>query len=814
MKFFSFINSTALISTLPALGLVSMPAYAQYNVGAGENYVVTSGTIVPGVDVDGVAGGSVTNSGTIIDDATYGVVLFNNPADLTGGIINNTGGLISGGLAGILSAPSADISGGIINNDGATIYGGANAIQVNGYGSISGNIDNTGDIIGGVKGIYTAGFAFVAGDINNTGSIVGGTDGIHLLGSSVTGDINNNVGGLISGGEKGIWIQSISMSGGINNSGTIRGYDDGSPATSGAIYIQSGRVVGGITNSGIIDGQGNIAINMVALNGLNAMTFNGGRVIGDVVDDNPVAGRSTIDITGDFATEGDITVSDLTVAAGQGFSISPDNVVTLDDMSVSAGTFYFGVNVENQSSRLVVTNGNVDLTGASVAAGQIKGSLAVGNTILLADGNAVVTAGPGGTPLSIVDASALWNFQLVDGTYAGIGGDNTELYALVSQGASGSIADIGSAVNNQSAGAVLDTLNNTNNAELSSIINNINNADSVEDVQDIIEAVTVSPNRAAVLTSQTLSSKTRSMVAQRLSSQGTGISTGDEPIVSPFKGLKFWGQSYNAIAKQGTRNNVSGFDASTAGFAIGVDTENLHDDMVVGVSVGYSNTDVDSKDANNSSVDIGSAQITIYGDYDLDEDITVKGSAGYVRGTNKTKRYNVGGVGGLTAYGDYATNYYFAEAEIGRTYGFKSLSLVPALGVFYGHHSSDDYTEAGAGGANLSVESKDINIVELGAKVDASWAYEIDSEFMLEPRLHLGYRYDVIGDNVVTTSRFTGDGTSFTSTGADPARGTLNLGTGFSISSEKHWSFDAGYDFEYKQDYHAHSVFLKMRYKF
>ena len=838
------LSTTALIGSIPVLGTVSLPAYAQYSVGAGEDYAVTSGTTIAGAEIDGVAGGSITNSGSIIE-GTYGITLFNNPADLTGGIINNAGGLISGGTNGILVAPVAQVSGGITNNNSATIYGGTNAIQVNGYGSISGNIDNAGAITGGDKGISTIGFSQISGDINNTGSITGTTSGIHFFGSTVNGNINNNVGGLISGGETGIWVESMNMGGAINNSGTIRGYDDGSPATSGAIYINSGRVIGGITNSGVIDGQGNTAINMVGLSGLNAITFNGGRVIGDIIDDTPTNNRSSINITGDFSTEGNVTVSDLTVAAGQRFTITPSNAVTLNDMSASTGTFSFGIHADMLSSRLIVTNGDVDLTGATVRAARITGKLSEGDAIILADGNAAVTGGPGATPTSIADSSALWNFQLVDGTYGAIGGDSSQLYTLVSYGENGRISDIGSSENNKNVGSVLDAINGTSDPVLSSIMNNINNASSQEEINNIIDSVNITPNRALVTTSQTLTAQTQNIVSQRLSSQRTGVSVGEAAQDSfmgfkgfsafngfqGFKGFKgfnigldgsdfglddlsVWGQAYNSTAKQGARDNISGYDADTTGFAMGAETTDFHDNMVVGGSVSYSQTDVDSRDGNQTSIDIDSYQLAIYGDYDLDENLFVKGSVGYVHNENETKRSNIGGVDGLTADGEFASDYYFSEVEIGYDYQHQEDFLTPALTLFYGHHESDDYIETGAGGVNLAVNSDSLDILELGAKLDASWKYEVDNGTIIEPRIHVGYKYDLIGEAISSTSRFTGDGTTFTSTGAKPARSTFNFGAGLNHYLTDSWSYKLGYDLIYKDDYIAHSMLLKAKYEF
>ena len=74
----------------------------------------------------------------------------------------------------------------------------------------------------------------------------------------------------------------------------------------------------------------------------------------------------------------------------------------------------------------------------------------------------------------------------------------------------------------------------------------------------------------------------------------------------------------------------------------------------------------------------------------------------------------------------------------------------------------------------------------------------------------MGYRYDLIGDAVQTSSTFIGGGPAFVSQGADPDQGTLNLGAalGYRATTRTHLSF--AYDYEVRGDLDSHTAQLRI----
>src|SRR5690606_2427761 len=130
---------------------------------------------------------------------------------------------------------------------------------------------------------------------------------------------------------------------------------------------------------------------------------------------------------------------------------------------------------------------------------------------------------------------------------------------------------------------------------------------------------------------------------------------------------------------------------------------------VVGVAFSYGDTDVDSRNANRTKSEIDTYQITLYGDYDLDQSTFINGMLAYSWHDVSTLRHNVGGIAGINARGDFDAHQWTAEASVGRDYAYDSMILTPSLLAHYTHYSADGYTETGAGNASLIVDQDNLS---------------------------------------------------------------------------------------------------------
>lgn len=254
---------------------------------------------------------------------------------------------------------------------------------------------------------------------------------------------------------------------------------------------------------------------------------------------------------------------------------------------------------------------------------------------------------------------------------------------------------------------------------------------------------------------------------------------------------------------------------------MGVDTRNFRDDTVVGLSLGFARTDVDSQNANRTRTDIDSYQLMVYGNHDLGGNTFLTGMAVYGWNRNEQTRHNVGGIAGLTADADYDSWAGGLRTSIGHNFpyaphamGAAAFRLTPQLFSEYVHFNRDGYIETGAGGASLSVGEAGATILNLGLSLQAEWTYLLQDGSKLKPDLHGSYKYDVIGDSADTTASFAAGGSTFEAVGADPATSVFSLGAGLKLYDQNGWDFTANYDYTFKSDYEAHSGFLRAAYEF
>jgi len=142
------------------------------------------------------------------------------------------------------------------------------------------------------------------------------------------------------------------------------------------------------------------------------------------------------------------------------------------------------------------------------------------------------------------------------------------------------------------------------------------------------------------------------------------------------------------------------------------------------------------------------------------------------------------------------------------------MTLTPTVLADYMYYDAQNYTESGAGGANLHVNQSSYNELNLGAGLKAGWAFKNDDGSWIKPSLHASYRYNVLNDDIKANTAFAAGGPTFTTNGLNPGRSTFNAGADLKFLATTNWEFSAGYDFTAKSQYTAHSGILRAGYKF
>lgn len=361
------------------------------------------------------------------------------------------------------------------------------------------------------------------------------------------------------------------------------------------------------------------------------------------------------------------------------------------------------------------------------------------------------------------------------------------------------------------ADALLNILSANTTNELEDVRQALIAADTTDEAEEIAESLSPNVDGGNVVGALTVSNISADLVQlASMDAEGSGIAAGNIT-----NGLRAWIQAFGQTGQQDDRDGIDGFDIDTLGFAVGLDTQALADQMVIGLAFSYADSEVDSDNANNANTEIDTYQISLYGTYNVDEATYVSGQLGYAFGDNETTREDLGGINNLDAQGDFDSNQFIARLEAGRAYEVGDMTtLTPHVLANYNYYDADSYRETGAGNAGLNVDQDTLHVFELGAGVDADWMFQQADGSYLKPQVRLGFRYDLADDEVETTSSFIGGGSAFSTEGFDPQQFAVDAGVGVTYFSTANWELTANYDYEWKEDYDSHAGFLRAGYKF
>jgi len=295
-----------------------------------------------------------------------------------------------------------------------------------------------------------------------------------------------------------------------------------------------------------------------------------------------------------------------------------------------------------------------------------------------------------------------------------------------------------------------------------------------------------------------------SLVSNRLDTLRSGISSGEG-----MKNKAMWAQAMGSSVKQGN-TSIDGYDAKTTGLAFGFDNQ-VDDNLILGVSGAYSHSSVNGR---NSSKDtfIDNYQLSFYSGFET-KDFFLNGVVGFGWNEYKSSRYI--SVASAEARANYSGQSYSARAEIGQNYKMQNdVIFTPTLTLTAAKNSVDSYDESGAGTLNLHVRNDSANFFETRAGAQVKKFYKTKSGEKFAPQFSVSYGYDFAGNRQKATSNFIGQNLNFTNSGARIAQGSLKIGTGIEFFARNDLSLSANYIFENRNQYSAHSGWLKARYNF
>lgn len=768
----SVVASTSGNGTL-VIGAGAATNFTTASIGNGTNSIGTVTLNTTGTATVNGTGATMLNA-TTTNFAADGTLLFNGAAPTIVTNITASAGSANGTVA--------------LNNSGATTFTGSIG---NSTSAIKTLVIGTGTGTRTISGaVYTNNISFAAaGVLNTTGNLTasggiafaGNNGTINLNGTNTIGNISstsNSTGNVVSNNNATSTFSSLGNS--TSSLATV--------TLNGTATINSGSSIFATTTT--IGSSGNVTLggNVTARGdgaGASSVTFAGGtmNVAGNVLNVSSAAAGGATSLTASANSVLKLTIG----SAGHGYITGNGTMnVNTATANISILPTISGRTVNNGNTFIVAqttgTMTKLDGFKLSSLANTSMVTWAVGNTTAAADSDGVASAGADkGVMLTATVKSAS---SVMTGASSGAqatvdalntySGTNTGLISLQN-----AVQSLSSASEVTKAGEQLKPSGNTNASTFTAA------------------------NQATTGTLTTIAARTDSM---RLAANGgSGVNSGDA-----LRGIGVWGEGFGSMAEQNTRDSITGYDARTAGLAVGVDTK-VAEGTRLGVAFSYARTGVDGKGSNaQDATTINSYIGTLYGSY--------TGKPWYVNGAlsagvhdYKTSRVvNFTGFND-TALGNHIGMQYTAKVDGGYPIPVGPAVLTPVIGMTYTYLDQEGYTETSTNGAALKVNSTDTWSLrsQLGAKLDTT--YKLSGGHKLTPQVRAAWLHEFNSNAMNTTAAFAAGGASFTSNGLKPTQEAAQLGLGLTIANTNNLKVEVGYDAEVRTDYLSHTGRLQIR---
>ena len=753
-------------------------------IGSGGN--ASTGTVT----VDG-ANSTWTNSDKLYVGTNYHVTGTLNITN--GGAVSNTNGFV-GKNCGV----------GTVTVDGAnSTWTNSGELYVGAVAATTGTLNITnGGAVSNVNGVigeeYSAGTVTVDGANStwtNSGDLTLGEN------ANSTGTLNITNGGAVSvGGGTG----TITLAGNATATGTLN--------------IGTGLTAGTLKAATVTGGDGTATVNFN--HNEAAYTF-APKLTGTLSVNQIGAGVTTLSGANTYTGGTTISAGTLFIDPSATTALGTGAVTNNATLDIGANTLNVtGVYTQNNNSKLKVTVSGTSTAGriSSASAAAVSAASEVDVTVTdniyipnkaafkVIDG----AAGTGvNTPGTITSSNPRVRFTAL--------GSNGDLILTADRSGIG-FSSLALNSNAAAAGGVLDNIS-TPSGDMTNILNTLEGLSNSQTASALDTVIPVVADNSVISTSRNALNRFTGTATDRLEglviqarNEGTGrtgVSTGSRG----HEGFEAWGKGFGKYIHQKPRGLSNGYRATIWGTALGGDIPAFNNSLRLGLSGGYAQSGINSKD-NSGRTDIDSYSSMLYGGYiDDTKPYYINGAFSFAYNTYEGSRQIAVGTIMRSANSDYDGRQYSALVDGGYTFKLKKLRLTPITSLQYTRLHLKEYTETGAGALNLNVRSQDYDMLQSGLGLKLERPFKIKSGTIVS-EARFKWLYDFIGDRQETTATFSGGGGSFATEGFDPARNSFDMGTKLSLITEGGWSFEANYDFQYKEDFRSHAGWAGSRYRF
>ena len=239
-----------------------------------------------------------------------------------------------------------------------------------------------------------------------------------------------------------------------------------------------------------------------------------------------------------------------------------------------------------------------------------------------------------------------------------------------------------------------------------------------------------------------------------------------------------WMDGYGMFGDIDSSINASGYDYKIYGGAGAIDY-GFENDFLVGASIGYARTDIDSYDSYSAESTGDTARGALYGAYanpQIGAYATLLLSYAWSDFENHRTVNFVDP--NATAKSNYTGNEFSAYGEVGtKAVEFEDLSLHPFLGLAYAYFDRESFTESGAGRSiDLAVIDEVYQSLNLSAGATLDQVFELGPELKLRAEIRARYEYEFLDTNPELKAEFVGSGQGFAVEGVSTGRNVALVG--------------------------------------
>ena len=507
--------------------------------------------------------------------------------------------------------------------------------------------------------------------------------------------------------------------------------------------------------------------------------------------------------------------TELFTVDGEAFLTLDNNQATKLDLN-TGGTIVIGDTITDGQQVFLVATGMADGDIAGTGNIELPSNLADGQTLVLAtidDDNAVLTAVVADAQLAIKDTS-LRTF-----TVSGNQADEKITVTSVNADAATAAANLG-LTKNQGASGIQALEASVSEAALIDIFSNVLNERGFDANEDTKLVKEISVQNDIIVGSTKGITGTSSAINSVVSNRMASLRSGDAYVsgVAAGAGVSANSGFIQIFGNNAEQKNTSpsagvtefGYEANTQGVAIGLDGM-TDSGSILGLSISYSDTDVDGKGAGKATSETQGYTATVYADKAGDNGY-VEGSFSY--GVNKNKNARIVTSSGIARNyrGIYDSTVMAAKVSAGVP---KEVSggafFTPYVGVTGTTITTDAYTETSSSAGDslrLRIAQDDITSIlgTIGLKYHAVTDYGT-------PMVSVAVNNEFGDTKVTSMNTYQGGGTAFkTETNVEETSATIGLGYRFGSDTA---SIDIGYEGTAdRNDYLGHYGQIKLVSKF